>query len=314
HSPVGSQQAEIQRIVPFAGSWFNHKYEDRSRWGNEILDAVVASHGYDLVIFDRNSSLEDDRYKFPNRFAHITTPAIDHQPLLDIQRLVDVSINLNSVSNSSSMFANRAIELQAQGTFVLSNYNVGLNSRYPHVHMSNGFTDTLAALNNLSDHHIREIQAAGIRSVFSNDLALMRIAKIIETVGSPAHIADPRVVILTHGDDEHLGSELERQTYGNIVDIVEQETVSDVRLLQKHADIIVHVGTDFEYAPTHVEDLVNAFRYTDARTVEKLPSGAGRSTRHTYAEPTNVSTMGAEFIADIPAAVIPRRGYRIDEI
>src|SRR5699024_12498764 len=56
-------------------------YEDRSRWGNEILDAVVASDGYDLVIFDRNSGLDDERYKFPNRFAHITTPAIEHQPL-----------------------------------------------------------------------------------------------------------------------------------------------------------------------------------------------------------------------------------------
>src|SRR5699024_4773509 len=164
---------------------------------------------------------------------------------------------------------NRAIELQAQGTFVLSNYNGGLNSRYPHVHMSNGFTDTLAALNNLSDNHIREIQAAGIRSVFSNDLALMRIAKIIETVGSPAQIADPRVVILKHDDDEYLRRELNRQTYGHIVDVVGTETISDVHQLQTQADIIVHVGTDYEYAPTHVEDLVNAFRYTDARTVEK---------------------------------------------
>ncbi|OAV51203.1 glycosyltransferase family A protein [Enteractinococcus helveticum] len=314
HSPIGSQQGDIQRIVPFAGSWFNHKYEDRSRWGNEILDAVVASDRYDLVIFDRNSGLEDERYKFPNRFAHITTPAIDHQSLLDIQRLADVSINFNSVSSSSSMFANRAIELQAQGTFVLSNYNVGLNSRYPHVHISNGFTDTLAALNNLSDKHIRAIQADGIRTVFSNDLALMRIAKIIETVGSTARIADPRVVILKHDDDEYLSTELKRQTYGNIVDVVGTESISDVHQLQTQADVIVHVGTDYEYAPTHVEDLVNAFRYTDARTVEKIPSGIGHSIRHTYAEPTNVSTMGAEFIADAPANINPRNGYRIDEI
>src|SRR5699024_7120132 len=142
-----SQQGHLNRLVPFAGSWFNHKYEDRSRWGADILDAVVASQDYDLLVFDRNSHLNDPRYQFPPRYAHALTPAIDHRALLDIQRLVDVSINLNSVQNSSSMFANRAIELQAQGTFVLSNYNVGLNSRYPHVHISNGFTDTLAALN-----------------------------------------------------------------------------------------------------------------------------------------------------------------------
>ncbi|GAA4119651.1 glycosyltransferase family 2 protein [Enteractinococcus coprophilus] len=314
HSPIGSQQGEIQRIIPFAGSWFNHKYEDRSRWGNDILDAVVASEGYDLVIFDRNSRLNDERYKFPNRFAHLVTPAIEHQPLLDIQRLVDVSINLNSVSNSSSMFANRAIELQAQGTVVLSNYNVGLNSRYPHVHISNGFTDTLAALNSLNDIQIREIQAAGIRSVFSNDLALMRIAKIIETVGTSAHVADPRVVVVKHGNDDHLDTEIDRQTYRNIVEVIKKETVAEVRQLQEQADIVVHVDTDYEYAPTHVEDLVNAFRYTDARTVEKVPSTVGSALRHMYAEPDNVTRFGAEYIGDVPAHINPRSGYRIDEI
>src|SRR5699024_9866298 len=101
HSPIGSQQGHLNRLVPFAGSWFNHKYEDRSRWGADILDAVVASHDYDLLVFDRNSHLNDPRYQFPHRYAHALTPAIDHRVLLDIQRLVDVSINLNSVQNSS---------------------------------------------------------------------------------------------------------------------------------------------------------------------------------------------------------------------
>src|SRR5699024_5915338 len=72
--------------------------------------------------------------------------------------------------------------------------------------------------------------------------------------------------------------------------------------------------TDYEYAPTHVEDLVNAFRYTDARTVEKSALGTGDSIRHTYAEPAYVMTMGAEFIADAPANINSRSGYRIDEI
>ena len=76
----------------------------------------------------------------------------------------------------------------------------------------------------------------------------MRIAKIIETVGGPAQIADPRVVILKHDDDEHLNRELKHQTYGNIVDVVGKEAITDVQQLQTKADIIVHVGTDHEYA------------------------------------------------------------------
>lgn len=318
HSPIGSQQDGLNRIVPFAGSWFNHKYEDRSRWGGDILDAVVASNNYDLLVVDRNSYLDDHRYKFPNRFAQAVTPAIDHQQLLGIQRVVDVSINLNSVQNSSSMFANRAIELQAQGTFVLSNYNVGLNSRYPHVHLSNGFTDTLAALNGLAEQDIRDIQADGIRSVFSNDLAIMRIAKIIETVGLEAEVAEPRVTVVQHDRDERLASDMAQQTYSKITEIVNAADEQSTSTLADHADVIVHVGTEHEYAPTHVEDLVNAFRYTDARTVEKIePSSHHRQlepSRHSYAEPINVRTIGAEFVGAAPEGITPESGYHIDDI
>lgn len=317
HSPIGSQQGQLNRLVPFAGSWFNHKYEDRSRWGADILDAVMASNNYDLLVFDRNSYLNDSRYRFPNRYAHVVTPAIDHQQLLDVQRLVDVGINLNSVQNSSSMFANRAIELQAQGSFVLSNYNVGLNSRYPHVHISNGFTDTLAALDRLTEKQIREIQADGIRAVFSHDLAIMRIAKIIETVGLSAEVAEPRVVVIKHDHDERLATDLAQQTYGNIVDVVDASAETTVSTIAERADVVVHVGTDHEYAPTHIQDLVNAFRYTDARTVEKIESsshGTPVASRHSYAAVENGKRLGAEYIGTVPDGIVPKPGYRIDNV
>ncbi|MDR7346900.1 glycosyltransferase [Enteractinococcus fodinae] len=317
HSPIGSQQGEIKSLVPFAGSWFNHKYPDRARWGGDILDAVVASDYYDLLIFDRNSELHDPRYRFPNRYAYTLTPAIDHQTLLDIQRRVDVSVNLNSVSDSSSMFANRAIELQAQGTVVLSNYNVALNSRYPHVHISNGFTDTLATLNTMTEREIRDIQAAGIRSAFSHELALMRISKILSTIGLSASVPEPRVVILKHSDDAALQQDMAQQTYPNIVDTVPVDDVSNVHDLPDRADVVVHVGTQHEYAPTHVEDLVNAFRYTDARAVEKFEASAANphhAMRHTYAALQNQHSLGAEYIGVIPRSVEPKPGYRIDDI
>lgn len=317
HSPIGSQQGAINSLVPFAGSWFNHKYDDRSRWGGDILDAVNASKDYNLLVFDRNSHLNDPRYRFPNRFAHAITPAIDHQPLLDIQRVADISINLNSVQNSSSMFANRAIELQAQGTFVLSNYNVGLNSRYPHVHLSNGFTDTLAALDQLTERDIREVQADGIRTVFSNDLAIMRIAKIIETVGLEAKVSDPRVLIVAQDRDEQLAQDLSQQTYGNILDIVDASESHPTTNPAGHADVIVHVSTEHEYAPTHVEDLVNAFRYTDAKTVSKIDRGSHGHTgirRHSYTGSVNVQRLGAEFVGPTAADIEPKAGYQIDEI
>ena len=317
HSPLGSQRGDVHKIVPFAGSWFNHKYKDRGRWGSAILDAVMAAKDYELVIFDRNSDLQLPRYQFPNRYGHALTPQINHQHLLDIQRVVDIGINLNSVSESASMFANRAIELQAQGTFVLSNYNVGLNSKYPHVHMSNGFTDTLSTLDSLSEAQIRATQAAGIRAVFSHDLAIMRIAKILQTVGLEADVTSPRVAILTHDTDEQLHEYLANQSYDNIIGIVDVDDQQAVDALSEQADIVAHVDTAHEYDPTHVEDLVNAFRYTDAVTVEKLTENVqdgNELARHSYTEPQNVRAVGAEYTGQVPPEINTRPGYLIDEV
>lgn len=317
HSPIGSQRGSVQRIVPFAGSWFTHKYKERGRWGTGILDAVMASENYDLLIFDRNSHLDSAKYRFPNRYARALTSSIDHRSLLDVQRLVDVSVNLNSVQGSASMFANRAIELQAQGTYVLSNYNVGINSRYPHVHISNGFTDTLTTLNSLSENHIRQVQATGIRSVFSNDLAIMRIGKILQTVGLSGDVSIPSVAIVKESSDEHLSREIDRQTYQQIDHIVEASAAGAVEAIYESSDVVVHMGTGHEYAPTHVEDLVNAFRYTDALAVEKLETGVrgeGQTLRHTYSDVGNVASLGAIFIGEVPDHIEPKPGYQIDEI
>src|SRR5699024_6490612 len=99
HSPIGSQSGSVERTIPFAGSWFNHKYPARRKWGGEILDAVMASRKYDLVVFNRNSDINNKKYQFPNRYARAVMPEIDHQDLLDLQRVTDFGINLNSVDN-----------------------------------------------------------------------------------------------------------------------------------------------------------------------------------------------------------------------
>lgn len=316
HSPIGSQTGPVKSAIPFAGSWFNHKYPARRKWGAEILDAVMASKRHDLVVFNRNSKIRNEKYKFPNRYAEALTSAVEHQELLDIQRVTDFGINLNSVVNSTTMFANRAIELQAQGTYVLSNYNVGLNSRYPHVHVTNGFVDTRDSLDRLSEGEIRAVQASGIRSVFSNDMAIMRIAKIIETVGLSATVTDPRVAVVQHGNDSRLSADIAHQSYSNIVKVIDAADTS-MESLDRDVDIVVHVDNDFEYETTHIEDLVNGFRYTDSMIVEKVEKSKNsgqKGHRHRYSDPINYRALGAEYVGKVPSGIETKRGYLIDEI
>src|SRR5699024_2200391 len=99
--------------------------------------------------------------------------------------------------------------------------------------------------------------------------------------------------------------------------IVEASAAGAVEAIYESSDVVVHMGTGHEYAPTHDEDLVNAFRYTDALAVEKLETGVrgeGQTLRHTYSDVGNVASLGAIFIGEVPDHIEPKPGYQIDEI
>ncbi|MGO1182500.1 MAG: glycosyltransferase [Micrococcaceae bacterium] len=316
HSPIGSRQERASTVIPFAGSWFTKKYRERSRWGRDLLDAVVAADGYQLMIFDRNSEAGLDRYRFPERLNQHVLPAIDHGQLLNIQRVSDIAINLNSVHSSMTMYANRAIELQAQSTFVLSNYNAGLNSRYPHVHLVNSYRDVLATLESMNEDWLRKAQADGVRSVFSNDLALMRIRRILKSVGLGEDRMTPTVGVVVAQGDDVLAEDMARQTYPEISRTVDANDSSAVATLRAESDVIVNVSSEYRYATTHIEDLVNAFRYTDARHVSKVcathQEANGRA--HRYSAELGETPLSAEFVGNVALDAQVQTAYIVDNI
>src|SRR5699024_7077617 len=143
------------------------------------------------------------------------------------------------------------------------------------------------------------------------------ISKIVQAVGMKADMTDPRVTIVQQQNDERLSAEIASQTYSNVVGITEAAHGSLPDGLSEHSDILVYMAPEFEYASTHVEDLVNAFRYTGSRAVQKIEKdvhGKLESSRHTYMELTNLSALGAEYIGKIPDDVDVERGYDIDEV
>ena len=132
HNPLGCERNSSRELV-FAGSWLAHKYKERLRAATSIFDGIEASNSR-LTIFDRNLNLRDEdfkdltKYQYPDRFLSSVRKPLSHDEVLRLQKLLPLAINLNSVTDSSTMFANRVVELLAMGTVVLSNYSNGVNS------------------------------------------------------------------------------------------------------------------------------------------------------------------------------------------
>lgn len=269
HSPVYSRRHRLSDVL-FAGSWHTQRYPARRSAARTIFDGVIQS-SRDLVIIDRNWSLENSRYFFPEEYLQHVVPSVEHDLLLKLQRISDFNINLNSVISSSSMYANRVVELQAMGSMVLSNYNVGVNNRFPNVLTAQTSADVRATVDGLPKQSLYEIQMEGLRRAYSDHLAHDRMAEILEVSGVAGPAGKTRVCAVLESPSEVLERTVRQQTLKGV------EILSPHELRAKHGqfDITVPMSESFKYAPTYLEDLVNGFKYADVDFVMKSAANIG---------------------------------------
>ncbi|MFJ4029179.1 glycosyltransferase [Paenarthrobacter sp. NPDC089989] len=317
HSPVFSRRHRLPDVL-FAGSWHTQRYQSRRSAAKTIFDGVLES-SRNLVIIDRNWSLENSRYFFPEEYLPNVVPSIQHDLLLKLQRMSDFNINLNSVISSSSMYANRVVELQAMGSMVLSNYNLGVNNRFPNVLTAQTSEDVRATLDGMSKRDLYGVQMEGLRRAFSDHLAHDRMADILQTAGTMGAASAIRVCAVLDSRSAALEETVQRQTLNN-VEILTQQELQARRL---EFDVTVPLSDRFTYAPTYLEDLVNGFKYADVDFVMKSVQQAGvaglvpeHETFSTMPDPS----VGAVWLdsdagdAYLEGALIEGNGYALDPL
>lgn len=263
HNPVGSRRERRQEIL-FAGSWMTHKYPERRLGAVKLFDGVIDA-GRDLLILDRNSRLGNANYFYPEEYLAYLGPGVAHEDLLKLQRMVDVQINLNSVNYSATMFANRAVELQAMGAVVLSNYSLALNDLLPEVQLVDNAAEVPRILDAMQGEELYRTQMSGLRRVFTDHLAHDRMGEILQSVGLSTTPVRRRVAVTA---DEIVPGvhDIARRQSAQGIEVVPRE---DLLRRRDQFDVVVPVNPRYEYAGHYVEDLVNGFAYADVDFVAK---------------------------------------------
>ena len=131
--------------VCFAGSWVSHKYPERVDALRYLLDPAVP---LGLHIFDRNLTRDDfgPDYLFPDRYKKAIKGTLTYEEMLTAYRCYDVLLNVNTVSESSTMFARRVFESLACGTPVISSESVGMTRMLgEHVRVTRSMEETAEA-------------------------------------------------------------------------------------------------------------------------------------------------------------------------
>ena len=170
--------------VCFAGSWME-KYSERRRSLDDLLEPALA---LGLHIFDRNFKVTgyDPRYRFPDRYQSAIKGALDYEHMLTAYRCYDVMLNVNTVTDSPTMFSRRVFESLACGTPVISTDSVGLRAMLGgYVRITRNSQDTTSHLNELLADEERRMREGhiGYRYVHTHHTYRHRMKEMFLEVG-----------------------------------------------------------------------------------------------------------------------------------
>lgn len=204
------------RIV-FAGSYGEPHFPERRAALELLLDAAA---GLDLRIFDRNAGLPRSDKSFPNRFTPHLRGALDYPALAAEYRRAAVCLNVNSVTDSPTMFSRRVFEMLACGACVVSTPSAGIDAVFGDLVATVDTVGTArAAIRRLidDDDHRAATSARGIREVMLHHTYEHRLREVTAALGLPIPTRTgiaALAVVHSPAEASRLVTLLETQTHG----------------------------------------------------------------------------------------------------
>lgn len=293
--------------VCFAGSWME-KFSERKQSMDALLKPALA---FGLHIFDRQFRVAqyDARYRFPDRYQSSIKGSLKYERMLAAYRCYDVMLNVNSVTDSPTMFSRRVFESLACGTPVISTDSVGLRETLgKHVRITRSPQDTtthLAELLNDEERRMREGHL-GYRHVHEHHTYGQRMKEMFRQIGVETEVStrQPSVsVIVATCRPENVSfaiTNFERQLYEEKelllllnnasfdVETIEVRLrgLKNVRIIQMDGhpslgnclnkgieeasgDYIAKMDDDDHYGKSYLSDMMLAAKFSDAEILGK---------------------------------------------
>ncbi len=306
HNP-SREEGWTSHPVCFAGSWIEYRFPDREEALGYLLTPALP---FGLHIFDRNLTRADlgQYYRFPDRYREAVKGTLTYGEMLTAYRSYDVMLNVNTISDSPTMFSRRVFESLACGTPVISSESVGMRRMLDgHVRVTRSAEETAGHLVDLlgdEEARLREGHLA-YRYVHENHTYRHRMAEVFRRVGIELPVtAQPAVsVLMPTMRPENVGRCLEnfrKQTYAQKelvlilnnaefdLDAVKREAESIPNVQVLHVDgrttlgdclnrgvaaasgsYVAKMDDDDLYGESYLSDSVLAASFSDAEVVGK---------------------------------------------
>lgn len=104
----------------FVGSYSHHVHDRRRVWQEMVFDATSRS-GLGVTIYDRNSDRKSVDYRYPEREGMEIKSSVSYTKTAQIYKDYVVSLNVNTIEDSETMFSRRLVEILACGGIAVTN-------------------------------------------------------------------------------------------------------------------------------------------------------------------------------------------------
>lgn len=114
----------------FVGSFSQHIH-DKRRERQLMLFQAALNANLPVHVFDRNSDRKNTQYRYPaQEFQLKTFPKMEYAQTADIYRDYLVSLNINTIENSPTMFSRRVVEILACGGILVSTPSMAMDKLF----------------------------------------------------------------------------------------------------------------------------------------------------------------------------------------
>lgn len=270
HNPIGMCNDRIENTVLFAGSWMK-KYPIRTLEQSAIFNFIKKA-GFDLAIIDRNFKRNNRNYLYPLRYVRNIVDSFTYNEIALIYKMFPFVLNLNSVNESNTMFANRVYDASACGSLLLSNGSKGMERLFPEVNVIHEFSD-MEKLRFMSEQELNLKRIRTIRNAYRKNTSYDNMRFIFQKVGivSKDTLLPSICVVLPkecHSENKYY-SYFEEQTYKNKVCIANRNILEN---MEKY-DYITFWSSEQNYDEYYLEDMLNGFKFTNSDFVSKSENG-----------------------------------------
>lgn len=112
----------------YSGTYYSDRFPERTKIFDKILNISIK---YGLDIYDRNfNNTMADKYKFPDKYRKNIVGYIAPDEIHNIYKKYKLAINVNTITNSSTMCSRRVFEILGCGTPIVSGPSLALNKYF----------------------------------------------------------------------------------------------------------------------------------------------------------------------------------------